>query len=137
VAALPIFAAVIDGEAIAFEAEGRPSFTALRSRDGERHAMLIAYDLLEIDGQDIRREPLQERRNRLERLLRPPRGKAAQTIASGIVLSEAIEAKGEAIFREACRMGLEGIVLKRLGSSSVSTRTRNWLKVKNPAFERP
>ena len=98
--------------------------------------MLVAYDLLEIDGQDIRREPLQDRRTRLARLLRAPRGKAAQNIASGIVLSEAIEGKGEAMFREACHMGLEGIVSKRLGSPYVSTRTRNWLKIKNPAFER-
>jgi bifunctional non-homologous end joining protein LigD len=136
VAALSIGAAVIDGEAIAFDAEGRPSFTALRSREGEAGALLIAYDLLEIDGQDIRREPLQDRRKRLARLLRPPKGKAAQAIASGIVLSEAIEGKGEAMFREACRMGLEGIVSKRLGSPYVSTRTRNWLKIKNPGFER-
>jgi bifunctional non-homologous end joining protein LigD len=135
-AALPIGSALIDGEAIAFDAEGRPSFTALRSREGERGALLIAYDLLELDGQDIRREPLQERRKRLARLLRPTRGKVAQTIASGILLSEAIEGKGKAIFREACRLGLEGIVSKRLGSPYVSTRTRNWLKIKNPTFER-
>jgi hypothetical protein len=51
------------------------------------------------------------------------------------VLSEAIIGKGEAMFREACRMGLEGIVSKRLGSAYASTRTRNRLKVKNPSFE--
>jgi hypothetical protein len=52
-----------------------------------------------------RDEPLQDRRKRLARLLRPPRGKAAENIASGIVLSEGIEGSGETIFREACRMG--------------------------------
>jgi bifunctional non-homologous end joining protein LigD len=46
------------------------------------------------------------------------------------VLSEAIEAKADAMFRHACRMGLEGIVSKRLGSPYVSGRTRHWLKVK-------
>jgi bifunctional non-homologous end joining protein LigD len=136
VAALPIGGVVIDGEAVAFDPEGRLSFTALRSRDGEADALMVAYDLLEIDGQDMRREPLQERRKRLARLLRLPRAKAAQAIASGIVLSEAIEGKGEAMFREACRMWLEGIVSKRVGSSYVSTRSRNWLKIKNPSFER-
>ena len=74
--------------------------------------------------------PLQDRRKGLAQLLRKPKGKAAQTIASGIVLSEAIEAKGEAMFRHACRMGLEGIVSKRLGSPYVSGRTRHWLKTK-------
>jgi len=136
VAALPIGAAVIDGEAVAFDAEGCADFQALRSREGQANAVLVAYDLLEIDGQDIRREPLQDRRKRLVRLLSKPKGKTAQTIASGIVLSEAIEAKGEAMFRHACRMGLEGIVSKRHGSSYVSGRTRHWLKTKNPNFER-
>jgi ATP-dependent DNA ligase len=51
-------------------------------------------------------------------------------------LSEAIEAKGESMFRHACRMGLEGIVSKRLGSPYVSGRTRHWLETKNPNFER-
>src|SRR3954447_20516073 len=65
-------------------------------------------DVLEIDGQEIRREAVQDRRKRLARLVSKPKGKAAQAVASGIVLSEAIEAKGEAMFRHACRMGLEG-----------------------------
>jgi bifunctional non-homologous end joining protein LigD len=52
------------------------------------------------------------------------------------VLSKAIEAKGEAMFRHACRMELEGNVSKRLGSSYVSGRTRAWLKTKNPNSER-
>jgi hypothetical protein len=72
----------------------------------------------------------------LARLPSPPRSKAAQNVASSIVLIEAIVGKGEAMFREACRMGLQGIVSKRLGSAYVSTRTRNWLKIKNPDFER-
>jgi len=77
-------------------------------------------------------EPLQDRRTRLARLLRKPKGKAAERIASGIVLSEAIEASGEAMFRHACRMGLEGIVSKRLGSPYVSGRTRHWQAVAIP-----
>ena len=97
---------------------------------------MIAYDLLEVDGRDIRREPAQDRRKLLQRLLRKPKGKAAQNVASGLVLSEAIVGKGEAMFREACRMGLEGTVCKGLGSAYASTRTRNWLKVKYRNFER-
>jgi bifunctional non-homologous end joining protein LigD len=54
----------------------------------------------------------------------------------GIQLSEAITGDGAAIFRHACRMDLEGIVSKRIGSRCVSGRTRAWLKTKNPRFER-
>jgi ATP-dependent DNA ligase len=60
---------------------------ALRLREGEASAVMVAYDLLELEareGQDIRREPLQDRRKRLERLLRQPKGKAAQKIASAL-----------------------------------------------------
>jgi bifunctional non-homologous end joining protein LigD len=64
-APLPIGAAVIDGEALAFDAEGQPSFTLYGSRDGERRAVLVAYDLLELDGRTSGAEPLQERRKRL------------------------------------------------------------------------
>jgi bifunctional non-homologous end joining protein LigD len=136
VAALPVTSAVLDGEAVAFGPDGRADFGALRSTDGQANAVMIAYDLLEIDGQDIRREPLQKRRARLAKLLSKPRGKAAQAVASGVVLSEAIEGKPEAIFREACRMGLEGIVSKRLGSPYSSGRSRHWQKIKNPNFVR-
>ena len=66
----------------------------MRTSAGQANAILIAYDLLEVDGQDIRREPLQDRRKRLERLLREPKQKAAQTVGSGLVLSEAIIGKG-------------------------------------------
>jgi ATP-dependent DNA ligase len=93
-AALPIGAAVLEGEAVTFNREGQADFAALRSGAGQANAILVAYDLLEFDGQDIRREPLQERRKRLERLLRRSKGKAAQTVASGVVLSEAILGKG-------------------------------------------
>jgi bifunctional non-homologous end joining protein LigD len=137
IAALPVASAVLDGEAVAFDAEGRADFGALRSREGQASAVMVTYDLLELAGEDIRREPLQDRRKRLARLLARPKGKAAQAVASGIVLSEAIEgSKGEAMFHHACRMGLEGIVSKRLGSPYVSGRTRHWLKVKNPDFAR-
>jgi bifunctional non-homologous end joining protein LigD len=54
----------------------------------------------------------------------------------GIQLSEAIIGEGAAIFRDACWMGLEGIVLKRVGSRYVSGRRRAWLKTKNPSFQR-
>ena len=136
IAALPVRSAVLDGEAVAFGDDDCANFGALRSLEGQAGAVMIAYDLLELDGEDIRREPLQERRARLAKILSCGGGKADQKMQGGLVLSEAISGKGEAVFRQACLMGLEGIVSKRLGSRYVSGRTRAWLKTKNPNFER-
>jgi len=86
-----------------------------------------------MDGQDVRAVPLEERRNRLAKLLSR---KARATLGDGLQLSQAITGDGAAIFRHACRMDLEGIVSKRIGSRSVSGRTRAWLKTKNPNFQR-
>src|SRR4051794_28121725 len=78
IAALPIGATVLDGEAVTFDREGQADLAALRSSAGKANAILVAYDLLEADGQDIRREPLQGRRKQLEAVLRKGKGKAAQ-----------------------------------------------------------
>ncbi len=56
--------------------------------------------------------------------------------AQGVLFSEAIAAEGDVVFDAACRMGLEGIVSKRLGCPYQSGRTRFWLKTKNPQFVR-
>ena len=133
VAALPVTSAVLDGEAVALGNDGCVNFGALRSLNGRAGAILIAYDLLHLNGDDIRREPLQLRRARLARLLSRAKSKGP----SGLVLSEAIEGNvGETMFRQARLMGLQGIVSKRVGSPYVSGRTRAWLNTKNPDFER-
>jgi bifunctional non-homologous end joining protein LigD len=98
----------------------------------KRKAVLVAYDLMQLDGQDMRPEALEERRKRLGRLL----SRSNKAMRGGLQLSEAITGDGAAIFRHACGMGLEGIVSKRIGSRYVSGRTRAWLKTKNPNFER-
>jgi bifunctional non-homologous end joining protein LigD len=70
--------------------------------DAEPHKVLLfAFDLLHLDGKDVRREPLEERRARLQALLKPDP-------LTGIQFSEAIEGDGRAIFAEAEKMGLEG-----------------------------
>ena len=89
----------------------------------------MAYDIMEVDGRDVRPEPLEQRRKRPARLL----SRSNKALRDGIQLSEAITG---AIFRRACGMDLEGIVSKRIGSRYVSGRTRAWLKTKNPNFER-
>ena len=82
----------------------------LRSRQRQAEAVLIVYDIImEVDGQDVRPEPLEERRKRLARLL----SRSNKALRDGIQLSEAITGDGATIFRHACDMGLEGIVSKR------------------------
>ena len=90
-----------------------------------------AFDLLELDGEDLRKLPWIDRRVQLKRLL----AKASP----GIHLSEHTEGDGEALFRHACAMGLEGLVAKRRMSRYRSRPSRDWIKVKNresPAFTR-
>ena len=89
-----------------------------------RSAILCAFDLIEIDGEDLRRAPIEHRKHRLARLLRSP--------DHGLVLNEHFSGDGAIVFREACRLGCEGIVSKRLGSTYRSGRTQYWIKVKNP-----
>ena len=69
VAALPVDSAVLDGEAIVLRPDNTSDFEALRSRQGQAEAILVAYDIMEVDGQDVRPEPLEERRKRLAKLL--------------------------------------------------------------------
>jgi bifunctional non-homologous end joining protein LigD len=132
VAALPVDSAVLDGEAILLRPDNTSDFEGLRSRQGQAEAILVAYDIMEADGQDLRPESLEERRKRLATLL----SRKTKAMGDGIQLSDAITGDGAAIFRHACWMDLEGIVSKRIGSRYVSGRTRAWLKTKNPDFER-
>jgi bifunctional non-homologous end joining protein LigD len=64
VATLPVESALIDGEAIVLRPDNTSDFEALRSRQGQAAAILVAYDIMEMDGQDVRPEPLEERRKR-------------------------------------------------------------------------
>jgi bifunctional non-homologous end joining protein LigD len=90
-------------------------------------AHLIAFDLLELDGRELIRVPLQERKRQLARLL--------LTAAAGVQLCSHLEGPGEVVFEHACKLGCEGIVSKRLGSTyrPGPTKSRDWIKVKNPA----
>ena len=78
-----------------------------------------------MNGEDIRREPIEERKRRLAGLLRLP--------DDGIALNEAFRGEGMVIYKHACALGCEGIVSKRLGSPYRAGRSPHRLKVKNPA----
>jgi bifunctional non-homologous end joining protein LigD len=114
---------LIDGEAVACDAAGLASFQMLRRKQGP--AFLYAFDLLELDGEDVRRQPIEDRKRALARLLR--------VSALGIELIEYLQHDdADAIFRHACRLGCEGIVSKRLGSKYESGRSSLWVKTLNP-----
>jgi bifunctional non-homologous end joining protein LigD len=93
VAALPVDSAVIDGEAVLMRSDNTSNFDGLRSRQGQAEAILVAYDIMEADGHDVRAEPLEERRRRLAKLL----SRSNKAMRDGIQLSEAISGDGAAI----------------------------------------
>ena len=116
---------ILDGEAVACDENGLPSFDRIRYRRHDATVFLYAFDLIELNGDDLRREPLEVRKATLASVL----AKAAL----GLRLNEHIEAEGTTVFAHACKMGLEGIVSKRKGSLYRSGRSPDWLKMKNPA----
>ncbi len=116
--------ALIDGEGIVYNKDGMPSFDLLHSHEYDKEVSLVAFDLLELEGAEVRREPLLRRKLKLERLL--------SKVKDGIELNAHIEGDGCAIFEHACKLGHEGIVAKRTDLSYESGRSRRWLKTKNP-----
>ena len=125
VTALPARSFLLDGEAIVTNDRGLAVFDLIRRH--KRHgddAVLIAFDLIELDGEDLRRTPIEQRKRTLAKLVRRPH--------AGIVLNEVFEGDGDILFTHACKLGCEGIVSKRLGSPYRSGRSAHWVKVKNP-----
>ena len=84
--------------------------------------------MLELDGHDLRRAPIEERKATLAKLLHGP--------VDGIAFNEHYAGEGAIIYKHACALGCEGIVSKRVGSMYRSGRAVRWLKVKNPASPR-
>ena len=116
---------IIDGEAVACDDNGIPNFDRLRDCHHDDGVLLCAFDLIELDGDDLRREPLVTRKATLASLL--------SKASPGILLNEHFEHDGPTVFAHACKLGLEGIVSKRKDSPYRSGRTPDWLKMKNPA----
>jgi bifunctional non-homologous end joining protein LigD len=130
---LPVRSCMIDGEAIVCDENGLAVFELIRGHGSKTSAVLCAFDLLELDGRDLRRRPIEERKGLLAKLLHDPNlSLDAAMKKSGIVLDKHFVEDGAIVFREACRLGCEGIVSKRLGSIYRSGRSPLWLKVKNP-----
>ncbi len=131
--ALPAPRFLLDGEIIAEDEEGRPSFQRLQARmlltrPGDIQAAMarvpvrgVFFDCLAVEDRDLRRVPLAERKELLGRLL-PPLGTVQRC--------DHVLEHGEAFFEAASEMGLEGIVAKRLASVYAGRRSRDWIKIK-------
>jgi bifunctional non-homologous end joining protein LigD len=131
--ALPLDRFLLDGEVVAFDERGRSSFQRLQARMGlsrpadvERMRMTVPvaavfFDALGLDGRDLRKLPLDERKACLALLI----------TGEGVLrYSDHVTGDGEGLFRLACRQDLEGIVAKRRNSRYTGTRSRDWLKIK-------
>ena len=121
---LPVRSCLLDGEAVVVDERGLSVFDVLRYRIRDHAAVLCAFDLIELDGADLRWQPLERRKTTLADLLRDVR--------DGIAFNQHFTGDGMIIFRHACALGCEGIVSKRLGSPYRSGRVDHWLKIKNP-----
>jgi bifunctional non-homologous end joining protein LigD len=125
-AALPD--AIIDGEVVALNDKGEPDFAALQAALSEGRTgdlIYFAFDLLFEDGEDLRKEPLSERKARLEAFL-------AEHDKNPTLIRyvEHFETKGETVWRSACDLKLEGIISKRLSAPYRSGRGDTWTKAK-------
>jgi bifunctional non-homologous end joining protein LigD len=123
--------AILDGEIVALDKDGMPRFQLLQPRVGRKsgiealrghgHIVYYVFDLLYVDGNNLMPCPLVERKEVLERILKP---------ASFIKLSEHIDGDGEAFFKQIEKFHLEGMIAKRAASPYVEKRSKDWLKVK-------
>jgi bifunctional non-homologous end joining protein LigD len=115
--------AVVDGEIVALDSQGSPSFQALQHRGSHAGHQIVfyAFDLLHLDGNDLTGEPLLKRRARLPRVLE----------GSGLLLSQELPGKAAAIVEAVRGLRLEGVVAKRKLSLYVpGERSDDWQKVK-------
>jgi bifunctional non-homologous end joining protein LigD len=127
------YQAILDGEVVAFDEKGVPSFQRLQPRMHQRDEGAVSrlrksvpvvyevFDILYLDGEDLARQPLRDRRRRLEAVLEP---------MGAIRLSEGFPGNGIALFKAVQEQGLEGIVAKRLDAPYVSGRSAAWVKIK-------
>jgi bifunctional non-homologous end joining protein LigD len=114
--------AILDGEVLALDPEGRADFRLLLRLQGTLH--FAAFDLLWHNGQDLRGMPLVLRRRRLEKLIPGPTPPLSRVLA--------VEGEGRSLFEAAQRLDLEGIVAKRKADTYGEDAV--WYKIKNPAY---
>ena len=126
-ASLPCKQAIVDGEIVVLRPDGVSDFQLLQNAldaNNQRDLRYYIFDLLHLDGDDLRDMPLVERKARLKQLL-------AKTPTSGRLLySDHAQSDGEQMFEQARQHGLEGLIAKRKNSTYVSRRSLDWVKIK-------
>src|ERR1700749_954320 len=126
IARLPVQTCIIDGEAVVVDQSGLSVFDLLRYRTHDHAATLRAFDLLELNGADVRRTPIEERKRLLARALHIQH--------YGMALNACYDSDGPEIYDYACALGCEGIVSKRRGSREFSGRPSQGVKHKDPVL---
>ncbi len=116
---------ILDGEMVVADANGRPDFQALqgylKSPEGKSPIYMV-FDLLALDGRDLREKPLTERKEQLEALLK--------NAPESIRYSAHVRGNGADFLKAACELDLEGIVGKKAGSAYIGGRSGDWIKLK-------
>ena len=123
---LPIQGAWLDGEVVVQDDDDRPAFQALQeafATGKTDHLVYFAFDLLYIDGVDLRPRPVEQRRDLLRVLLE-------QVDLVRVRFSETLDADPTHLLASACKLGIEGLVGKRLGSAYAGERDGSWIKLK-------
>jgi bifunctional non-homologous end joining protein LigD len=124
---LPVTSAIIDGEAIVENARGVPDFHALQrelKKGPSARIAFVAFDLLELDGEDLRDRPLIERKHALERIL----GELPDN--ASLRFSTHFDGCGSDVMQHVCQLGLEGVICKRIDRPYRSGQSGDWVKVK-------
>jgi bifunctional non-homologous end joining protein LigD len=109
---------VVDGEIVVLDEQGAPRFQLLQQADGNER--MILFDILWLDGEDLRKRPYEERRKILKKL-KPP---------AGITIAQTLDMTGEEALAHAASGGWEGVIAKRHGSLYENRRSKEWLKLK-------
>ena len=116
--------AVLDGELVCLDERGRSDFLALLYRRGT--PSFVAFDVLAVDGRDVRSEPLRARKRRLARIVPSP--------ATSVLALQPIVGSGVALYEAVCAADLEGVVAKRLDAPYRLVEPLPWRKIKNPTY---
>ena len=116
---LPAKSCAIDGQLVSRDKDGNTLSSPLQETNHDGNLAFYAFDLIEVNGFDLRRDPIEERRRALADLLRE--------VSDILRFNPHFEREGAAVLRQACQMGFEGIISKRRGSRYLPGRCTNWL----------